>query len=212
MPRKKQPAKDADSPLTPQTINAPDAEAQTLNKEVILISENKNEMKRPSEHVDTATVQPSMSNDSEGLLLAIKNMLDEHDKTLPATIRNEVTKMVNEAKQAAQQPQQQIQPQQNYPVMEQPPTMPVTNGIGGALAQNLPTLLPQIMQMIGGANPASEMQQQLLNAVMQAGMRNLTLGGDFLNAITNMVAKNIGVATAQQVSTQVVGQPAVTTG
>jgi hypothetical protein len=154
-----------------------------------------------SEIIETPNIpaEPKPQTPQEEMLFAIRTMLDEHDKTLPATIRNEVQKMLQEARaeQQKQQPTAQAPAITSQPQFEAPPTN--TGGMMGGLAQALPT----IMQMIGGNSGQDEITKQFMAKVMESGLNNLTLGSQFLTAITQMVMKNVGTNISTSVASSI---------
>jgi hypothetical protein len=140
------------------------------------------------------------------ILVAIRNLLDERDKAMPAIIRNEVSKMVQEERER-QQPQAQIQPSNpnlaNGTVQAPPFEAPAPGGLGGSIGQ----MLPAIMQMMGqNQSPQNAFMEQLQGSIIQNAISDMTFNRDFSRAFMQSVLKNVG----GQMANQAVTAPIVT--
>jgi hypothetical protein len=165
-------------------ILAQDAAEQQPNKEPIIAQ---------------APIQLIEPTEQEKILAAITHLLDERDKALPSLIRNEVQKMVNEAKQGALQPQQQPQaPQQpqvegELPRYQPPQQIPEQQPPqGGGMMGGLANALPAIMQMIGGGGGAGDFQKMFVDRVFASALDDMTFNRDFSRAFMQSVLKNVG--------------------
>ncbi len=148
--------------------------------------------------------------DANSLLQSIQDAFNARDqalqKELPNIVKQTLKNVILEMQATEQQKQQtQITQPLTAMQMEAPPTQTQNNGGGGAGA--IVQAIPQLMQLFGQQNTQTQMQEQLMATVIQSGLRNMTLGGDFLNAITQMVAKNLGGNLAAKVSSEIATPP-----